>query len=57
VQDLIVKNEDKFLLYEITDYKEKEQLSRLFKQFYFKTIEVKYGYLKANVVGVPELNP
>ena len=57
MQDLIVKNEDKFLLYEITDPKEKEQLSRLFKQFYFKTIEVKYGYLKSNVVGIPELNP
>ncbi len=34
--------------YDVSDLEEIYFLMRIFKKFYFKTIETKYGYLKSN---------
>ena len=43
---MIVQSPDLFRHYEIYDAEEQQLVVRLFKRFYFRTIEKKYGYLK-----------
>ena len=38
-----------FKQYEVTDPEEQKLIVRLFKRFYYRSIEKKYGYLKKNI--------
>ena len=46
VDQVIIQSSDIFRSYEIIDLEEQQLVVRLFKRFYFRTIEKKYGYLK-----------
>ena len=43
---MIIQSSHLFRHYEIEDIEEQQLMVRLFKRFYFRTIEKKYGYLK-----------
>lgn len=44
VDQTIIATDDLFRQYEIEDKQEQQLMVRLFKRFYFSTIERKYGY-------------
>ena len=46
VERVLIQSADLFRHYEIYDQEERQLVVRLFKRFYLRTIEKKYGYLK-----------
>lgn len=46
MDQVIIQSPEIFRYYEIEDEEEQQLAVRLFKRFYFRTIEKKYGYLK-----------
>jgi hypothetical protein len=48
--------DDLFRVYEINDYDEQQLLARLYKRFFFRTVEAKYGYLKVTGEESAEIN-
>lgn len=45
-----------FEIMDITEPEEQDLLVRLFKRFFFKTIEFKYGFMKASAADDPEIS-
>jgi hypothetical protein len=52
----IIVTDDFFRAYEVYDCDEKQLLIRLFKRFFFRTVEARYGYLKAKSEEPPEIS-
>jgi hypothetical protein len=55
LQNIVVTDEF-FKTYEVCRKDEQQLLVRLFKRFYFRTIEAKFGYLKAKSDEPPEIS-